>query len=208
MERFFSLSALVLGVPYLFGYSYLSGYFGFFEITMGEAAMSQSEIYIGAFHGARRWLAAVAPGLGDDGVVGRVGAFVALALLAALTLRKAGLFRPRHLNPALWVFLGAWVVTLFLVTNIGARQGAAVAAADVPRLPLVEIIALDGKVPGESLVTSQWFTGGAGAPPPSLIHATGETAFLLMPMPPERGEPWVLRVSHDSARVVATVRKD
>lgn len=208
MERFVSLSALVLGLPYLFGYSYLSGYFAYYEITMGEAQMSQSEIYVGAFHALRAWLITIDPKLLDTSIPARVGAFAALVLLTAWTFRRARLVREEYTEPGLWAFLGAWCVGLFVVSNLGTQQGQAVALADRDRLPMSYIFPIGAETAAPSIVEGTRLWGGDKRIFPKLIHATSDTAFLLMQGATKGGEPWVMRLPVDADRIVATIRKD
>lgn len=140
LEDVVSVSAAVIGIPYLMGYAFHYSYYGSFQLFLYELKLAPTEIFIGAFLAMRFWLTSYF-GLFNYDLV-----FLAVMTVALITLI-------RHLDPmksrkrvlARFEWLTAvYLLLLLFVSQVGSIAGQRVGLEAVgPNSKLPHIVATD-----------------------------------------------------------------
>jgi hypothetical protein len=143
-------AVLVLAVPYLAGFFYLSTYFQYFEINMAELELTDPEIYSAAFVVLFKAVRAL---LGTLGTTERTVVAILMCILAcSLWVWFAGEFRGKIRQRLATIKVGAPSAVLPMLAGasflsvpiLGAYIGAASAREDVGSLPFISLIKSEG----------------------------------------------------------------
>ncbi len=226
---FLNLSALLLGLPYFFGFIYLNAYYRYFGIDLSELGFSAQYIYVSSFFAI--WKFILGPDLevawdwirSPDGlsllVSSAIIAFVALLIIRKTPPRPGSLSwpYPSHESPnevsgtarvAMTVTAAALayfaaLTALYFVAVLAANR---TAERDLSQLPFAYLIELDADTAADDITNQEgasqllrWRDGYR------VLHANDSEYFLLRNAT-EDTQRWLIRLPKDDHRSLFMLR--
>lgn len=236
ISPFLNLSALILGVPYFFGFVYLNAYFKYFGIDLSELGFSVQYVYVSAF--VAMWKSLLALDFSTLGArfseINPCILAAALLVVVVIVLLVVVVCCRRRIDRLTWPYPGAevraaikaaenrpgalrlclqfavtlliYILSLTILYSAGVSTATRAAVDDISKFPKAVVLDLTNS---EAVASIEEMSGAAAVLKFSdyrLVHASPNTAFLIRDAS-MRTYRWLIRVPIDRTRIVASEEK-